>query len=43
MLISEVKMDNGRNRIAGIGTNEYISDNRRSSEGYLSFLAKESI
>ena len=36
-------MDNGRNRIAGMDRNEKASDNRRNSEGYLSFLAKENI
>ena len=43
MLSSEVRMDNGRNTIAGMSTNEKVSDNRRNSEGYLSFLAKKII
>ena len=43
MLSSEVRMDNGRNRIAGIGIYEQVSDNKWSSEGYLSFLAKGNI
>ena len=36
-------MDNGRNRIAGMDTNKKISDGRRCSERYLSFLARESM
>ena len=43
MLSSEVRMDNGTHRIAGMGMNEKVSDNRSSSEWYLFFLAKESI
>ena len=43
MLSSGVRMDNGRNRIAGMGMNEKLSYNRRRGEWYLSFLAKESI
>ena len=43
MLSSEARMDNGRNRIVGIGMCEQVSDNRRSSGRYLSFLVKEDI
>ena len=43
MLSSEARIDNGRNRIAGIGMCEQVSDKRRSSGRYLSFLVKEGI